>query len=383
MRRQVIYTEKLMRPIAHFSHAVRVGQVIYVGATAGTDQALRLAGTRMGYVDAVAQTRQMLDNLETVLGLLGGTLADLVQVKTYLADPRDIVPARDISIARLGDPGPVQAFVGSHAFPLPQAAIELDAIAVLAGAREHYASSAPFNEALRIGDRFYATAAPPIGQQDAPPDLIRQIDTAFTSLADLLSKAGLRVADLVHLHVTLSHVSEAAVFRARADKILGDNAIATTIVIAPPPHPAMRVQIEAFALAGGGRWVASGKTGRRGGVVVAGDEIYFGEQLGQDRDGMLAGGAERQIDAAWIGLEAKLKAAGCPPENVLRTNNILTDWRDYAGFNRGYGVHVERPYPPRTTVLASLEDPEARTQIEGIAYCGTEDAIIVDVRPEE
>jgi hypothetical protein len=61
----------------------------------------------------------------------------------------------------------------------------------------------------------------------------------------------------------------------------------------------------------------------------------------------------------------------------------LTDWRDYAAFNRGYGKHVGRPYPPRTTVLASLEHPEARTQIEGIAYCGTEDVTIVDVRPEE
>ncbi len=60
-------------------------------------------------------------------------------------------------------------------------------------------------------------------------------------------------------------------------------------------------------------------------MVVAGDEIYFGGQLGQDRDGVLAGGAERQIDAAWIGLEAKLKAAGVPADLTI-----------YQGLNHGF-----------------------------------------------
>jgi enamine deaminase RidA (YjgF/YER057c/UK114 family) len=382
MRKQVIYTEKLMRPIAHFSHAVRVGQMIYVGATAGTDHALQLAGTRVGYVDAMAQTRKMLDNLETVLGLLGGKLDDLVQVKTYLADPRDIAAAREINIARLGAPGPVQAFVGSHAFPLPQAAIELDAIAVLGGARQHYASSARHNEALRTGNRFYATAAPAPGQDGQPADLDRQIEMAFASLGDLLSRAGMGVADLVHLHVTLSHVSDAAEFRDRASKVLGESAVAITIVIAPPPETAIRVQIEAFALTGGGQYLASGN-GRDRAAVLAGNEIYFSGQLGQRQDGRLPGGAERQIDAAWSYVEVLLEASKCSPENVLRTNNILTDWRDYVSFNRGYAKHVARPYPPRTTVLAALENPEARAQIEGIAYCGTEDVTIVDVRPVE
>jgi enamine deaminase RidA (YjgF/YER057c/UK114 family) len=55
-------------------------------------------------------------------------------------------------------------------------------------------------------------------------------------------------------------------------------------------------------------------------------------------------------------------------EDVVRTNNILTDWRLYAGFNAGYGAFVAPPYPPRATVHAKLADPRACVQIEAIAH---------------
>jgi enamine deaminase RidA (YjgF/YER057c/UK114 family) len=374
MRRKVTFTDKLMRPIAHFSHAVRVGEMIYVGATAGTDQTRQLVGSRVGYVDAMAQTRQMLDNLATVLGLLGGKLSDVVKVKTYLTDPRDIAGAREISVGRVGRES-VQAFVGSHAFPLPQAAVELDAIAILDGEPREGVSLSGGDEALRVGKRVYATVT---SRGDNSSGLATQVAVAFANLAELLSELALGLSDLVHLHVTVSHVAEAAVFRSQAGKTLGDAAVALTVLVAPLPDPSLRFQIEAYALIGGGRWIAAGRN-----AVMAGDELYFGAQLGRASDGGFLHGAEPQVDAAWNGIEAMLRSVNVSPHGVLRTNNILTDWRDYAAFNRGYGKHVDRPYPPRTTVLATLEYPEARTQIEGIAYCGSEEAAIVDVRPEE
>jgi hypothetical protein len=44
-------------------------------------------------------------------------------------------------------------------------------------------------------------------------------------------------------------------------------------------------------------------------------------------------------------------------DGLLRTNNVVTDWRSYSGFNAGYGANVSDPYPPRTTVLGQLLDP--------------------------
>jgi len=246
------------------------------------------------------------------------------------------------------------------------------------GTRRAGGSNAPGNEALSAGKRFYATVTPSFDPKEDAPGLCPQVEATFAALAGHLSHAGFQFSDLVQLHATLSHVADAALLRAHADTILGDTAAALTIIIAPLPDPALRFQIEAYAFAGGGRWIGEGRN-----TVLAGEEVYFGSQLGYGPDGAMLQGPERQIDAAWHGIEALLASVDCPPENVLRTNNILTDWRDYAAFNRGYGRHVARPYPPRTTVLASLEDPEARTQIEGIAYCGSADATIIDVRPEE
>ena len=85
MTKEVIWTDQLMIPIAHFSHAVKVENVIHVGATAGTDAERRLAGATPGLVDVSAQIYKMFENLETVLGVLGAGLGDIVRLKTYLA----------------------------------------------------------------------------------------------------------------------------------------------------------------------------------------------------------------------------------------------------------------------------------------------------------
>ena len=70
MAKQVIYTDKLMRPIAHFSHAVRVGGTLHLGATAGTDAHRRLAGVTPGMIDVEAQVEPQTGqrNVTSVIG---------------------------------------------------------------------------------------------------------------------------------------------------------------------------------------------------------------------------------------------------------------------------------------------------------------------------
>jgi 2-iminobutanoate/2-iminopropanoate deaminase len=111
--------------------------------------------------------------------------------------------------------------------------------------------------------------------------------------------------------------------------------------------------------------------------VLAGDELYIGGQAGIDRSGRLAAGVEAQTRAAWERVRSLLGAAGLSIDHVLRTNNILTDWRSYAGFNAGYGANVGKPYPPRATVLGSLAWPGALVQVETIAHRAGDTATIV------
>jgi enamine deaminase RidA (YjgF/YER057c/UK114 family) len=88
-----------------------------------------------------------------------------------------------------------------------------------------------------------------------------------------------------------------------------------------------------------------------------------------------------QTELAWERLHSLIAAAGFGDDTMLRTNNVLTDWRDYAGFNAGYGKNVREPYVPRATVLGHLSEPGARVQIEGIAHRHGSDATILQVPP--
>ena len=66
MAKTIVTTDRLMRPIAHFSHGVRVGDAIHLGAAAGTDPARRLAGETRGLADMTAQTERLLDRKSVV-----------------------------------------------------------------------------------------------------------------------------------------------------------------------------------------------------------------------------------------------------------------------------------------------------------------------------
>src|SRR5258708_3793963 len=122
-----------MRPIAHFSHALRVENVIHVGASAGVFPDLRLAGESQGRVDMEAQTRRMFANLRTTLGLLGGSLSDVVRLKAYVADTRDVPKYLAILKDEFPGPQPAHSVVGSWDFPLPQATVEIDTVAIVGG----------------------------------------------------------------------------------------------------------------------------------------------------------------------------------------------------------------------------------------------------------
>lgn len=368
MPKRVIDTELLMKPIAHFSHATRVGDTVYVGATAGTDPSLRLAGSSPGRVDAVAQSRRMLENLETALGLLGARLEHVKRVKTYLGDVRDLPAYTELFEAKFAGLHPCHSVVGSWGFPLPQAAVELEALAVIG------AEAPP-------GRRHYCTAQPLDGAGAlVSGDVAAQCDAALAHLTATLERAGLRPADVVNLHVTLADARDFPVLEDRFKRIFRRPYPSRTIVAAPLAAAAMRLHIECVAAPGGGRPV--GAAGAEAGLgcaspaMLAGEELYVSGQVGLGAD--TGSGVEAQTRAAWARVRALLEATGMGTEAIVRTNNVLTDWRSYAEFNAGYGASVSSPYPPRATVLGGLLDRGAGVQIEALAHVRGADAVVLE-----
>ncbi len=102
MPKSVVTTDRLMKPIAHFSHGLRVGDVIHLGAAAGTGAQQRLAGRAPGVPDMTAQAERLFGNFEIALRLLGGALRDVVRFRAFVNDWRDLPKYDEVYRRRLG-----------------------------------------------------------------------------------------------------------------------------------------------------------------------------------------------------------------------------------------------------------------------------------------
>jgi 2-iminobutanoate/2-iminopropanoate deaminase len=379
MPKTVVTTDRLMKPIAHFSHGVRVGDVIHLGAAAGTDPQQRLAGRAPGVADMTAQTERLFDNFEVALRLLGGALRDVVRFRSFVADWRDLASYDEVHRRRFGGWRPSTATLGTWGFPLPHATVEAELIAVVGGAPRQLASG------VRAGSHHWYTASPSddrgalLGGFDAGA----QTEHALRRLATALDAGGLGVRDVVMVNVSLADLRHYPAFEAAYARFFPPPYPARTVVATSLRHPAQIVEIESTAVAGGGRAVSAGLSAAPGvsPAMLAGDELYIGGQLGVTADGSLPADPEQQTRAAWTRVQALLEEAGMALEDVVRTSNVLTDWRNYASYNTGYGAFVAAPYPPRATVVGALADPRAVVQIEAVAHRAGRDATVLEANP--
>jgi enamine deaminase RidA (YjgF/YER057c/UK114 family) len=392
MPRHVLLTDRLMRPIAHFAHASRIETLVHVGAAAGVYPDLRLAGDSVGRVDVVAQTRRMFDNLETELKLVGASLSDVVRLKAYVADVRDIARYSELYAERFASIRPAHTVVGSWAFPLPQAAVELDAVAVIGGHAEVLESAAVAAcpgcapAGVLVDGFHYATSLPVGAEQEAAPRSINdQISATLRNLGAMLTAAGLSPRDVCNIHVTVADIRDLADLEIALMQFFDRSLPTVTVVGAPLERAEFLLALESIAVKGGGQPVscklAPALAGKPMPAMIAGDTLFLSGQMGLSDESPDDAGIEQQTGAAWDKLHGLIDAAGFDPDSLLRTNNILTNWRDYAGFNAGYGANMAPPYVPRATVLGCLPSRRARVQIEGIAHRRGADATILQVAP--
>lgn len=108
-----------------FSHAVTVGDLIFVSGTLGM-QAGKLELVTGGIE---AETIQTLKNIERILGECGATLRDLVKVNVYLANEGDFDVMNNAYIRLVGEgAAPARITVGGVQLAFG-AAVEIDCIA--------------------------------------------------------------------------------------------------------------------------------------------------------------------------------------------------------------------------------------------------------------
>jgi len=126
------------RPRGTFPHFRRAGDFIFVSGTSArrADDSIAGAEARPGgppRLDIRSQTRAVLENIRDILAAAGASLADVVEVSTFLVNMADFNGYNEVYSEFFGFEGPARTTVAVSALPHPQLLIEIKAVAYRPG----------------------------------------------------------------------------------------------------------------------------------------------------------------------------------------------------------------------------------------------------------
>jgi len=126
------------RPRGSFPHYRRAGDFIFVSGTSARRADDSIAGAEVGpggrpALDIRRQTRAVLENIRDILAAAGASLADVVEVSTFLVNMADFDGYNEVYGEFFGFDGPARTTVAVSALPHPQLLIEIKAVAYRPG----------------------------------------------------------------------------------------------------------------------------------------------------------------------------------------------------------------------------------------------------------
>jgi enamine deaminase RidA (YjgF/YER057c/UK114 family) len=124
-----INASALAKPVG-FSHVAEVsgGRTLYVSGITARDP----SGKIVGPSDLKAQTRQVFENLKTILAASGATLDDVVKVTTFVTDLKDLKSFREVRDSYFPNRQlPASTFAQVVSLVQPEIMIEMEAIVVV------------------------------------------------------------------------------------------------------------------------------------------------------------------------------------------------------------------------------------------------------------
>lgn len=132
-----IYVEAAPPPVGAYSHAVRVGRLLFISGQGARDPLTgRVNGLEVdeqgrvvGY-DIRLQTRAAIENLKVVLQSAGGTLKDIVDMTVFLLNMADFPSYNEVFTEFFGECKPARTTIGVASLP-GASAIEIKSVAIL------------------------------------------------------------------------------------------------------------------------------------------------------------------------------------------------------------------------------------------------------------
>jgi len=116
-------------PFGAFSNAAwqPLGRVLHLAGQVGVDEDWNLVGPG----DMVAQARQTLENLQSILRGAGGEMDDIVSVIIYVTEMAPLMAVHEVRKEFFSEPYPASTLVQVAALVKPEFLIEISAVAVI------------------------------------------------------------------------------------------------------------------------------------------------------------------------------------------------------------------------------------------------------------
>lgn len=126
MAKEIINPPDVVAPRG-YSHAIKVGDTIYIAGQVAWD----VDGNLVGKGDFEAQARMALENLKRVLAAAGSQMTDIVQMNYYIRNLEDFAKIRNPYREYFGRYFPCQTLTVISSLADPDLLIEIQAIAVI------------------------------------------------------------------------------------------------------------------------------------------------------------------------------------------------------------------------------------------------------------
>jgi len=125
-KREKIFSGTPWEPKVGYSRAIKVGDMIYVSGTTGTDP----SGKVLAPGDMYAQTKQAIQNIESALKRLGLGLEYVVRTRIYVTKIDRWEDVAKAHVEFFGNIHPATSLVEVSRFIDPEMLVEIEAVAI-------------------------------------------------------------------------------------------------------------------------------------------------------------------------------------------------------------------------------------------------------------
>lgn len=359
-----------------FSAAVKVGGLIYVAGTVGTDAQRAIAKG-----DIRAQTRQTLDNIDATLKSAGSSLANAASLTVYLRSAGDFAAMNEIYGPRWQkDPPARTTVIVTQPFANADALVEISAVAVPNGGErvvvhpgDWSQSPLPYSYGIKTGNTLFLAGLVSRSGKDntnVKGDITAQTKLVLDNGGAILKEAGMSLADIVSSRVYLTDETNFQSMNAAYRSVFASAPPARATVKVGLPGSDYLVEITMVAVKDAGRQPittpnADGSAGNvnpnLSSAIRVGNRLYVAGITGNTQTNK--GDAKAQATEALTRIERTLKAAGFEWSNVVDSVVYLPDMTKYQDMNAAYRAALMKDFPARATVGTGLMGADAAVEI--------------------